>query len=457
MMKFVLAFAGICAFAAADDSGASLAAIEQIMSSARGAAQAAAPAHNEEARAALQAIAAAGAPNVAGRNGGSACDNNNCGSAFVQVEASEPGYDRRTQSPMVWLNLHRGGSFAKGPFKRFTHPTKRGGSFVQTGDATPSYSTIDVYLEEGGSSFVQKAVPEYPFAENANYQAQSPDVVHINFEVPSGASFVEAFPHERYGNFLARFDEGLQRYRNSTAFTGVGQQRCKTTQLSQEGKAALEHPAMSLAAKTAALMQKADGPAAAQVPGIASLAQLALKQVKGVLQTAVAVVATDVPPAIAPPAWNNQPFPCLPLVSARNCNGAVAYPITVGDFILADVTDGALDAVVANFPAYYRQHIGATDDATYQRCFAAHMSMQCANAFPMCTSAQGSQAARAPMCFLHCVETLIACPGMWVNDLEQICQNVSVPPACAWAEYTKGAPAQLKTFDEAQGSSLNCP
>jgi hypothetical protein len=85
---------------------------------------------------------------------------------------------------------------------------------------------------------------------------------------------------------------------------------------------------------------------------------------------------------------------------------SVLYPITIGDFILADISDAALTGVVASFPSYYRSHIGATDgmlflsgvsygvvammfirngisDGTYQRCYSAYMSMQCANAFPV--------------------------------------------------------------------------
>merc|ERR1712188_210667 len=139
-------------------------------------------------------------------------------------------------------------------------------------------------------------------------------------------------------------------------------------------------------------LQGASGPASAQVPGIAMLAKAALTQVKSVLQTVAAIVATDVPPIIAPPAWNNMPFRCMPMVTGHNCFGAVLYPITIGDFILADVTDSAMDGIIASFPSYYRSHIGSTDDGTYQRCFNSFMSMQCANAFPTCTTIQASQA-----------------------------------------------------------------
>lgn len=49
------------------------------------------------------------------------------------------------------------------------------------------------------------------------------------------------------------------------------------------------------------------------------------------------------------------------MVTGHNCAGSVLYPITIGDFVLADMTDSALDGVVAGFPSYYRKHVGATD------------------------------------------------------------------------------------------------
>lgn len=255
-----------------------------------------------------------------------------------------------------------------------------------------------------------------------------------------------------------------------------GQTRCKVAEIPADtmaatkteevtpfkGGASVGIKGMSLVSKVQAQLEKASGPAAAMVPGVAMLAKAALTQVKGVLQTVAAVVATDVPPKIPAPAWNNMPFPCMPMVTGHNCFGAVLYPITIGDFILADLSDAALTGVVASFPSYYRSHIGATDDGTYQRCYNAYMSMQCANSFPTCTTVQASQdeipgLGRGPMCFLHCVATLIACPGMWVDDLEDICTHVSAPPVCSFAVYSKAAPAQLRSADEGRSSSLNCP
>jgi hypothetical protein len=293
-------------------------------------------------------------------------------------------------------------------------------------------------------------------------------------------SFNEKFPHKEFNGFVQEWDQHLENYANTTAATAYntvnGQSRCPVKYVSRsvmssvqskrvtlfDGGASVPVMGMSLAESMTTQLAAAPGPAAAQVPGIAMLAKAALGQVKGVLQTVAAVVATDVPPMIPAPAWNNMPFPCMPMVTGHNCFGAVLYPITIGDFIMADVTDSAMDGVIASFPSYYRSHIGATDQGTYQRCFNAYMSMQCANAFPTCTTVQAQQSevpflGRGPMCFLHCIATLIACPGMWIDDLEDICQHVSVPPVCSFAVYVKSAPAQLTTHDEAQKYPLNCP
>lgn len=294
-------------------------------------------------------------------------------------------------------------------------------------------------------------------------------------------AFDKSFPHRHFNGFAQEWEENLNRYANSTAATAYetieGQQRCPVAPVAEhvmsattskrvtpfEGGASVPVMGMSLVESMSKQLAAAPGPAAAQVPGIAMLAKAALMQTKGVLQTVAAIVATDVPPMIAPPAgWNNMPFPCMPMVTGHNCFGAVLYPITIGDFILADVTDSALDGVVASFPSYYRSHIGATDAASYSRCFSAYMSMQCANAFPTCTTVQAKQdevpfMGRGPMCFLHCVATLVACPGMWIDDLEDICQHVSAPPVCSFASYQKLPPPQLTTHDEAQKFTLNCP
>merc|ERR550537_174414 len=269
-------------------------------------------------------------------------------------------------------------------------------------------------------------------------------------------AFDRNFPHHRFGVFLEEFEQSLKQYANTTASTAYntveGQKRCPTSVVSADllnlAKSKRLTPVPGTSVPVMAMTQvgnvvdqlsNAAGPAAAQIPGIASLAKAALTQVKGVLQTVAAVVATDVPPTIPPPAWNNMPFPCMPMVTGHNCFGAVLYPITIGDFIM----------------------VGVTDDATYDRCFSSYMSMQCANAFPTCTTVQARQdeipgVGRGPMCFVHCIQTLLACPGLWVDDLEEICMHVSAPPVCSFAVYARGAPAQLSSNDESANRPMNC-
>lgn len=354
-------------------------------------------------------------------------------------------YDRETQAPMVWLHLHENGH----------------NNFI---DQRGSNSVIDVYVEQG------------PAVGHFNGFQQGKDHLVSNLM----SSFNKEFPHGMFKEFVKRFDETLNDYAKSPAATAYStikeQERCHIVQLSNRtkelvkspnvapfpGGASVELMGMDLVGKTLKQLEGANGPASAQVPAISLLTTNALKQTKGVIQSVVAATLTAVPPTISPPAWNNQPFPCMPMVTGHNCFGAVLYPITIGDFVMADLTDDALDGVVASFPSYYRRHVGRTEDVAYQRCFKSYMSMQCANAFPVCTTFQARQdevpfLGRGPMCFLHCVETLVACPGIWVEDLEDICHHVSVPPVCSFAAYRKDGPPQLTSFDDSQGLPMSCP
>jgi hypothetical protein len=364
---------------------------------------------------------------------------------FPALQAANDEFNRDTQSPMVWLHL-RGRQ----------HP-----KFLQE---SGSNSVIDVYVEQG------------------------PSVGHFNgLQVPKSnlmkeayESFTKVFPRQEFAEFSDILKKALNEYETSSAFTAYstikGQPRCGEPRLFNATKEAIKqrhvtpYPGgaslpllgMDLVGKTLSQLERANGPASAQVPGVALLTQNALKQVKGVIQSVVAATMTDIPPTIPPPVWNNQPFPCMPMVTGSNCFGAVLYPITIGDFVMADMTDNALNGVVASFPAYYRRHVGSTDDRTYQRCFKSYMSMQCANSFPVCTTVQARQAevpflGRGPMCFLHCIQTLVSCPGLWVEDLEDICRHVSVPPVCSFANYRKDGPPQLTSFDESEGLPLTCP
>merc|ERR1712039_1030444 len=62
----------------------------------------------------------------------------------------------------------------------------------------------------------------------------------------------------------------------------------------------------------------------------------------------------------------DQPLPCAPMITGHNCFGAVLYPITMADFVIADVTDSMLDGVIAGFPNTYGAKVGKTSDAMYK-------------------------------------------------------------------------------------------
>mmetsp|Transcript_40529 Transcript_40529/g.91223 ORF Transcript_40529/g.91223 Transcript_40529/m.91223 type:complete len:120 (+) Transcript_40529:686-1045(+) len=64
------------------------------------------------------------------------------------------------------------------------------------------------------------------------------------------------------------------------------------------------------------------------------------------------------------------------------------------------------------------------------------MSLQCASAFPACTVLQADETnvlgrGRAPLCFSHCLDTLVSCPGFWVDDLDGACLDVAAEPSCS--------------------------
>ena len=44
------------------------------------------------------------------------------------------------------------------------------------------------------------------------------------------------------------------------------------------------------------------------------------------------------------------------------------YPITMADFVIADVTDSMLDGVIAGFPSTYAAKVGKTSDTMYRAC-----------------------------------------------------------------------------------------
>ena len=211
------------------------------------------------------------------------------------------------------------------------------------------------------------------------------------------------------------------------------------------------------------LSQKAAGPASSQGGLVAMLAMQALTQGAGMVQNLVANAVHIIPPMISPPVWNNKPLTCMPMVTGHNCFGAILHPITMADFVIADVTDRAVSSYIDSFPKLYASKVGKTSDAQYKACFQSYMSMHCASVFPRCNEPQAreepSPVGRLPMCFTHCLQTLVMCPGFWVDDIMGVCQDVSVPPMCSVAAYWNlwRAPPQYTTFEEANAPAAECP
>jgi len=208
----------------------------------------------------------------------------------------------------------------------------------------------------------------------------------------------------------------------------------------------------------------AKGPAAAALAAPVALAKQGLASGSGLVQAIIAALIHVVPPLIPPPLWNNQPLACAPMITGHNCFGAVLYPITMADFVIADVTDSMLDGYIAGFPITFAKKVGKTSDSMYKVCFASYMSMMCSSVFPRCTVPQTRDEAiplggRVPMCFHLCIVPLIACPGFWIGDIIGQCTMVAVPPMCSQAVYWNvwRLPPQLANYDEANPFSVECP
>ena len=86
------------------------------------------------------------------------------------------------------------------------------------------------------------------------------------------------------------------------------------------------------------LSEQANGPASAGLIAPMALASQALSAGMGLVQSSIASMLHVVPPLVPPPLWNNQPLTCAPMASGHNCFGAVTYPITMPDLMLADVS-----------------------------------------------------------------------------------------------------------------------
>lgn len=212
------------------------------------------------------------------------------------------------------------------------------------------------------------------------------------------------------------------------------------------------------------LGSSANGPGAAALAAPMALATQGLASGAGLVQSIVAALIHVVPPLIPPPVWNNQPLTCAPMITGHNCFGAVLYPITMADFVIADVTDSMLDGYIAGFPTTFSKKVGKTSDSMYKVCFASYMSMMCSSVFPRCTVPQTRDepvpfGGRVPMCFHLCIVPLVACPGFWIGDVIGQCMTVAVPPMCTQAVYWNvwRLPPQLSNYDEAHPFPVECP
>lgn len=209
------------------------------------------------------------------------------------------------------------------------------------------------------------------------------------------------------------------------------------------------------------LSQKAAGPAGASGGMVPILTMQALAMGAGMIQSLVSSAVMIIPRVLPP----FKPLSCMPMLTGHNCFGAVIFPITMSDFVIADVTDSMMDGYLSSFPTTYQQKVGRTSDAAYKLCGAAYMSMQCSSIFPRCMSPAAGEdtpspiMGRAPMCFFMCISTLVMCPGFWIEDVLGPCQMVQAPPMCSmavWWQFWR-LPPQLVSFEEANPSPMECP
>ena len=307
-----------------------------------------------------------------------------------------------------------------------------------------------------------------------NGSAETDDAFQLAYK-----HFANSFDYDLYGRLVAGFEDGFQRYNGSRAMGvdvgGTLTPHCDKGHVATEvarvtGVAAFPGGAVGsvfsfdLGKRLLDLSEHARGPASAGLVAPMALASQALSTGMGLVQATVAAMIHVVPPLVPPPAWNNQPLSCAPMVSGHNCFGSVLYPITMADFMMSDVTDSMLDGYIAGFPALYAQKVGKTSNDMYKSCFGAYMSMMCSSVFPRCTSPQSRDeivpvGGSVPVCLHMCVLPLVMCPGFWISDLLDSCSTVSVPPMCTQASFanTWRMPAQYASFDEAHPFPSKCP
>jgi len=307
----------------------------------------------------------------------------------------------------------------------------------------------------------------------------SPEAGHVQqaFDAFYQASN-DSFDHAGLELATAQFHDALHEYRTRDAYVAfkykAGNPHCDVNAKTQTEpvKAVAPFPGgvtqnsygSDFAKHVYELGMEAQGPAAAGLVPVSALTSQSLSLGMGMLQSVVAGLVHTIPPLVPPPAWNNQPLPCVPMVTGHNCFGAVLYPITMADFVIADVTDAMLDGVIAGFPNTYATKVGQTSDEMYQSCFASYMSMHCSSVFPRCSAPQSSDApssvgGRVPVCLHQCILPLVMCPGFWVDDIIGVCSMVSVPPLCTQAFYMNlwRLPPQYVNYDEANPFPTDCP
>jgi len=315
---------------------------------------------------------------------------------------------------------------------------------------------------------------------NASATGGAEDAAHAFSQVYG--YFERDFDWKTYANLSKLFQAGMDKYPQADAYNSYtyfpDRPHCDTGALgtvavqagSVSGMAAFPGGSvkrlfgMDMSKRMYELASSASGPASVGLLQPMALASQGLSLGAGMVQSLVAAAIHTVPPLIPPPVWNNQPLPCAPMVTGHNCFGAVLYPITMSDFVLADVTDSMLDGVIAGFPNTYATKVGKTSEVMYKACFSAYMSMHCSSIFPRCTAPQSRDepvpvGGRVPMCLHLCIIPLVTCPGFWVSDIIGSCSMVSVPPMCTQAFFWNlfQLPPQYATFDEANPFPANCP
>ena len=210
---------------------------------------------------------------------------------------------------------------------------------------------------------------------------------------------------------------------------------------------------------TKMMSQSSSGPSAsAGSAGIVSM--VGIMMVKSMVQATVATGISLVPPMIPPPVWNLMPFPCVPVINAPVCFGAVLYPITFADAVISDNSDSMLTGIMQEFRSTFKTRAGEQPNSVYQKCFKAYMSMYCSSIFPMCTAIQGRDEmipfiGRVPMCFTSCLAVLLVCPGFSMVDIAGPCASVSIPPLCGQAVYMKDDLQGPQTIEDELEGKIN--